>query len=70
MAQDTEEAIRVILMIGNAVVPAGRDMIRLLREISATVGRTGWKGGKLVAGTALDRFDGMGRGASFGTRGR
>lgn len=60
MPQDTEEAMRVILMIGNAVVPAGRDLIRMLARISATVGRTGWKGGKLVAGKALDRFDGMG----------
>lgn len=60
MAQDTEEALRVILMIGNAVIPASRDIIRLLARVSATVGRTGWKGGKLVAGAAMDRIDGMG----------
>lgn len=60
MAQDTEEALRVILMIGNAVIPASRDIIRMLARVSATVGRTGWKGGKLVAGKALDRVDGMG----------
>ena len=60
MAQDTEEALRVILVIGNAVIPASRDIIRLLARVSATVGRTGWKGGKLVAGAAMDRIDGMG----------
>ncbi len=60
MAQDTEEAMRVIFMIGNAVVPAARDIVRMLGRVSATVGRTGWKGGRLVAGKAMDRVDGMG----------
>ena len=60
MAQDTEEALRVLLMIGNAVIPAGRDIIRLLARVSSNVARTGWKGGKMVVGRSLDHIDGCG----------
>lgn len=60
MAQDTEEALRVLLMIGNAVVPAARDIIRLLARVSSNVARAGWRGGKMVVGKSLDRIDGRG----------
>lgn len=61
MAQDTEETLRIILMLGQAVVPAARDILGLMARAVSVVGRTGARAARTGIGAATDRIDGMGR---------
>lgn len=61
MAQDTEETLRIILMLGQAVVPAARDVLGLMARAVTVVGRTGAKATQAGFRAVTDRVDGMGR---------
>lgn len=58
MAQETEECMRIIIMLGNAVVPAARDVIRLIARASIGALKAG---GSKAASAVTDRVDGLGR---------
>lgn len=61
MAQDTEETLRIILLLGQAVVPAARDLLGLMARAVTVVGRNGARAARTGLDAAADRIDGMGR---------
>lgn len=61
MAQDTEETLRIILLLGQAVVPAARDILGLMARSVTVIGRTGAHAARGGYDYVANRVDGMGR---------
>lgn len=54
MAQDNEEALRILLLLGQAFLPSAKHVLLMLARTAST-------GGLTLANAAKDRIDGLGR---------
>lgn len=61
MAQETEETLRIILLLGQATVPAARDALCMMARAVSVIGRRGAAAAHAGADAVTARVDGMGR---------
>ncbi|MBE6468461.1 MAG: hypothetical protein E7001_00475 [Coriobacteriaceae bacterium] len=61
MSSENEEVVRIIMMLGQAVCPRPRDIVRMTMRGMARVGLASYQAGRFAVSAAASHVDGFGR---------